>query len=259
VIEGSKTPALVVKNVAKSTPIPSFSVRVSNAFGSVTTPAVELRTIKALSSDPPRSAPSGGTAANAAAPRKALKSANWASPSSSRSTWSRATITPSPSSGGATASSFRAQPTPAYTIAKITDSDAGAYDAVISAMVKGEEKGRVISAATLLKILAPPTIAPMAPQTVRPGQRALLVPVVSGGANLVLSWSKVQPDGTRVPVSGAGRSVNPVTGVLSIDAATDADSGVYELFAKDDNSDTGRTAQVTSRSRCPSRSRSNPA
>ena len=245
VVEGSNTSALVVKNVARSEETRSYTVRVTNRFGTVTTPGAELRTLAPLSLKPKPKAPAGGALAADAAPQEgtqvrrlgeSIVFSQYVEPSDDYTTafqWRRnGVVIP-----GATGSS--------YTIAKVAASDAGAYDAVISATVKGEEKGRMISAATFLKVLAPPVIAPMAAQTARPGQRALLVPVVSGGANLVLSWSKVLPDGTKQAVTGAGRSVNAQTGVLTLDAATESDSGVYELFAKDDNSETGSTAQAT--------------
>jgi hypothetical protein len=62
---------------------------------------------------------------------------------------------------------------------------------MISAIVRGEEKGRFLGAGTLLVVKAPPVIAEMLAQVVRPGQRAVVAPVVTGESGMTIASERL--------------------------------------------------------------------
>ncbi|NBV33852.1 MAG: hypothetical protein EBR81_08740, partial [Proteobacteria bacterium] len=234
-LSGAQSDSLVLENIATSLSGGSYEVVVSNAYGSLTTTPVLLKTIAfSLASG---AALPGASSADAPTVQTLKRgdsftlSAPPATPSDDYSIAYQWRVNGKAISGATGAT---------FAIEKVQEADAGIYDVMISAIVRGEEKGRFLGAGTLLVVKAPPVIAEMLAQVVRPGQRAVVAPVVTGETGMTLSWSKVVNGGTVALSSGT--TFDPVSGVLVIASAQVTDSGTYQLLARDANGD--RTAQI---------------
>jgi hypothetical protein len=123
----------------------------------------------------------------------------------------------------------------AYVVLVTSKSAAGVYDVVVSAIVDGAEKARIVSPATLLELTGPPEIAPLSPLTVYVGQKAQFVPVVVGSGTLTYRWDKLV-GGTFTQVQpSAAISVSASSPLLVISNITEGAAGTYRFTATDGN------------------------
>ncbi|MEI6715375.1 MAG: immunoglobulin domain-containing protein [Verrucomicrobiota bacterium] len=129
-----------------------------------------------------------------------------------------------------------------YTLGLRSRAEGGVYDLIVIGLVEGQEKTRILSAASLLDVKDVPVIGGLSAQSVYPKQTVMIVPKVtsSGTAAISYQWEKLDASGgssvlvSGTVASGATVSVSASNPVLKIENIMLVEAGNYRLTATDD-------------------------